>query len=102
MNKDEYNRRMAEIEARYKNEKNALMLECAKSNNPYRIGDILKSDTGTIIQVERMTVNPPYSDGLPSCTYHGTALTAKLKPRKVSPKKLTIHQSRVEAKLNAD
>lgn len=104
MDKDEYSKRVTEMDARHKKERDALVIEYAKANNPYKVGDILKTDNGTIIRVEKIT----YSRGstflsespFPYCNYEGPALKKDLTPRKVSPTRGYITQPRVKEKLS--
>ncbi len=102
MDKEEYKKRVAEMEARHEKESLDLAIAYAKANNPYSVGDILTDGRATI-RVERIK----YSRGsiwggfteFPFCVYEGTALKKDLTPRKVSPFRDRIIQTNVKAKL---
>lgn len=100
MDKNEYNQRLFEIKKRFEEDKKQLAIECAASNNPYSVGDILKDDSGVIILVERILFSYGYGEELPYCVYEGKTLKKDLTPRKVKPFKETVAQMRVVAKLN--
>ncbi len=99
MNKDEYKKRVAEMEARYNKERLALAKAYADANNPYSVGDILTNGT-TIIKVERIRYaqRSGYSE-FPLCIYEGTALKKDLTPRKVQPLRGQLYQTQVKEKL---
>lgn len=102
MNKDEYKKRVAEMEARHTKEKLDLAKAYADANNPYYVGDIL-TDGRVTIRVERIKYSlgstwGGYSE-CPFCVYEGTALKKDLTPRKVSPLKDHIIQTQVKEKL---
>lgn len=84
MTKQEYEERLAALKKQFEKDKNKLSVEFAKSNNPYKVGDILSSGRGVIIRVEKISYRYSY-DGTPYCVYSGTALKKDLTPRKVSP-----------------
>lgn len=103
MDKDEYKKRVAEMEARHKKESNDLAIEYAKANNPYEVGDILTDGRGTTIQVDRIcysrgTTWGGYSE-FPFCVYEGALLKKDLTPRKASPLRDSISQPNVKEKL---
>lgn len=97
MTENEYKDRLAIIEAA----KKELNKEYAYSNNPYKIGDILK-DHYQIIKVESIKVYKKYGSWEPECVYYGTQLTAKLEPKKRQDDNPGMCQSNVRAKLNKD
>nr|DAF67732.1 MAG TPA: hypothetical protein [Caudoviricetes sp.] len=53
MTEKEYDDRLSQIEKEYKKAKENLVIECAKSNNPYNIGDIITNGCGIIIKIEK-------------------------------------------------
>lgn len=100
MDKKEYNERLARIEKEYEKAKEALAIECAKSNNPYQVGDILSNGGSTIIRVDKISYHYGYGGELPYCVYSGMALKKDLTPRKVKPLTGALHQSEKTIKLN--
>ncbi len=100
MTKQEYDERLAALKKQYEKAKNDLAIEFAKSNNPYKVGDILSNGRRNVtISVEKITYRYGY-DGTPYCVYHGTALKKDLTPRKVNPLTDAIHQDTDIIKLN--
>jgi len=85
MDKKEYNERLAHIEKEYRKAKEALAIECVKSNNPYKVGDILSNGGSTIIRVDKISYHYGYAGELPYCVYDGIALKKDLTPRKTKP-----------------
>lgn len=80
MNELDYNHKLQVIETEYLQAKKKLYLEYAFHQRKYNIGDIIKSDVGTIIQVEKYGTNISYS--LPRPTYIGRELRKDLIPKK--------------------
>lgn len=100
MTEEEYKQKLVELEIEYKNKKDALGLEFAMANNPYKVGDILQ-DHYQIIRVEKIEWILMYgTSSTPECIYYGTQLTAKLKPKKSQGINPYMHQSNVLRKLN--
>lgn len=103
MDKEEYKKRKAEMEARHEQEKKDLAIAYAKANNPYKVGDILTDGRGRTIQVDRIcysrgTTWGGYSE-FPFCIYEGAVLKKDLTPRKASPFRDSISQPHVKEKL---
>lgn len=80
MTKEEYDKRIREAEDEYEKKKRNIVVEFALSNNPYKVGDILK-DGAKIIRVEKIKVSR-FTCDYPYCIYDGVLLTKKLKPYK--------------------
>lgn len=100
MTKQEYDERLATLKKQFEQAKNDLAIEFAKSNNPYKVGDILSCESRkVIIRVEKITYRYSY-DGTPYCVYNGPALKKDLTPRKVSPLSDSIGQDDKIIKLN--
>lgn len=99
MTNEEYDKRKAEMATRHRKENDALAIQFAKENNPYKVGDILMDDIGQIIRVERITYTQGYYGKYPYCNYEGPALKKDFTPRKVSPTRRTIAQPRVKKRL---
>lgn len=100
MTKQEYWTRFNAIQKQFEDNKRELARTCAYSNNPYKVGDIIKDDKGSIIQIERIMYSYGYGDDIPFCVYEGKSLKKDLTPRKVKPLREKLFQSRVIAKLN--
>lgn len=100
MTKQEYDERLAALKKQFEKAKIDLAIEFAKSNNPYKEGDILSNASRkVIIRVEKITFRYSY-DGTPICVYEGPALKKDLTPRKVSPISDAIWQDDKIIKLN--
>ncbi len=97
MTEKEYKDRLAKIEVA----KEELDKEYAYSNNPYKIGDILK-DHFHILKVESIKVERKFDSWEPECVYCGTQLTTKLEPKKRCGNTSVMYQSNVVKKLNKD
>jgi hypothetical protein len=94
MTYDEFLTAKSELEIKYKADLNRLLKECAMSNNPVKIGDIVQDRNGTIIKVEQMIVMGTGSV-IPSCRYYGSSYTKKLVPFKNGQHE-TIYQSNLK------
>lgn len=99
MTEKEYKQKLVELEIEYKNKKDALGLEFEMSNNPYKVGDILK-DHHQIIRVEKIKWKWAFLSIISECVYYGTQLTAKLEPKKRQDINPCMYQSNVLRKLN--
>lgn len=72
MTKEEYKERIISIERECTIKKNKLKRECALSNNPYKVGDVVEDHIGKL-RIERIGVyTNPWN--LPSCVYYGIEL----------------------------
>lgn len=92
MTKKEYKEQLCALEADYEKKKRELDLAFAKSNNPVRIGDKVRSHYSYIL-VEKMVLCKPL--GYPPCVkYFGTELKKDGTPKK-SGKKEDITQINV-------
>jgi len=92
MNLEEYKSNIYELEKKHKLELNALHIEYAKANNPYKIGDIIQ-DHYCKIEIEsiKVTINA-YRH--PYCFYTGIKLNKDNTKNKLG-KKETIHQTNI-------
>lgn len=81
MTKEEYEKRLFELNQRFKKEKHELAKEFALSNNDVKIGDIV-SDGNNIISVSKFCIDFGYPNPIPYVYYKGIKLTKKLKPFK--------------------
>lgn len=80
----EYNDRLKQLKEEFEKNKKNLIQECALSNNPYNIGDIITDQLGTI-QINAILFTTHYDK--PTCVYIGTELKKDLTPKKGSPKR---------------
>ena len=71
---------MSVIETEYLQAKKKLYIDYATSQRKYKIGDIIKNDIGTTIQVEKFGTSVTF--GLPKPTYIGRELRKDLAPKK--------------------
>ena len=78
---EEFKNAKADLELKFKKEKDALAISYALSNNPYKIGDILQRKEAYIIKIDKITVDIN-SYGIPGCVYHGPELKKDLTPKK--------------------
>jgi hypothetical protein len=81
MTQEEYNSKLNELEVEFRNKKRLLIKECALSNNPYKVGDIVKDSIGSL-KIEKITVELSYLSSLPECVYWGVELKVDLNPMK--------------------
>lgn len=85
MTREEYENKKALLKKRYDKELKLIQQEFAFSNNPYKIGDIIKSNSDQIIKIDNIKW---YSNGLlndfPTCLYSGELYTKAMKPFKKS------------------
>lgn len=98
MTKEEYNSKIKELQDDFEKKKSDVEVQYAMSNNPYNVGDILQSDFGIILKVEKVRVARKWSDMLPECVYIGQQLTKKLEPHK-RPDVRQLYQSSIAKKL---
>lgn len=72
MTEEEYLRRLDLIKKAYEVDKRNLAIEFAKSNNPYKVGDVIEDHIGKL-KIEKIMVNIINYD-LPNCNYYGVEL----------------------------
>lgn len=100
MTKEEYRKRLSELKEEFEKKTKELAKEYALSNNPYKVGDIIK-DSYQIIKVDRVSVLlPSITSDYPQCVFYGTQLTSKLVPKKKQDKSPRMFQRYVIKKLN--
>ncbi len=92
MTKEEYQDRIKQIDAKHKKMKTDLAIEYAKSNNPYKVGDIVEDHIGKI-RIERICISKIIID-YPCCTYYGVELKKDGTPCKRQTNR-GIHQSNI-------
>jgi len=97
MTEQEFREKENVLNKKHSKEKEALHIEYANSNNPYKRGDILE-DHYQIILVDEIKYSIGVS-GLCKCIYRGVKLKKNLKPFK-SEEKSSMYQGHVEHKLN--
>lgn len=79
MNKNELNTKLNELLEKYERDRRNIQREYAFSNNPYKIGDIIK-DHHTTIKIEKINLHISYGEA--SCVYTGIQLNKDGKPSK--------------------
>lgn len=96
MTKEEYRKKLDDLQNEFEQKKISVYKEFAISNNPYKVGDILR-DHLRIIKVEQIKVS--VLESTPQCVYYGKQLTQKLEPMKKQDNN-PMFQSNVVRKLN--
>lgn len=82
MTKEEYEAKKILLWKEYNDKLEALNKECASSNNPYKIGDVIIDHYHTI-RIERIVYagNKDHND-MPFCRYYGVELKKNGTPKK--------------------
>ena len=78
MNKDDYFKRLKELETEYKKSIRQLNYDYALANNTIQIDDIIEGN-GYIIQVKKIFPCMPFMSVIPECFYQGIQLKKDLK-----------------------
>lgn len=73
MTEKEYNKRMMSINIECEEKKRKLIRDYAKSNNPYKIGDVVEDHIGKL-RIESIEFYNDQWWQLPSCVYYGVEL----------------------------
>lgn len=94
MTQEEYKSKFDEIHNDCQLKLKSLAKECALSNNPYKIGDIVKDTIGSI-KIEQIQFTLGGGKYLPECVYTGIELTKKGELNKRGNKR-KIHQSNIK------
>ncbi len=92
MNKEDYFKRLKEIETEYKKNLKQLNYDYALANNTIQIDDIIEGN-GYIIQVKEVFPCIPYLSVKPECFYQGIQLKKDLKPMKRQNSSVSVYQS---------
>jgi hypothetical protein len=79
MTETEYKHKMRVIETEYSQSKKQLYIDYATSNRIFKVGDIIKNDIGTIIEVQEFGTSLTFG---PKPTYIGRELRKDLVPKK--------------------
>ena len=80
MTEAEYKHKLQVIETEYLQSKKQLYIDYAASQRIFKIGDVIKNDFGTIIEVQKFGTSVTF--GLPKPTYIGSELRKDLVPKK--------------------
>ena len=72
MSIEEYKEKQKELKAEYRKKEQALDIEFAKANNPYKVGDIVTDHIGSI-NIERISYGYTF-DSMPCAIYIGSEL----------------------------
>jgi hypothetical protein len=86
MNKDYYDKTIKDMKIRHQKELEGLMVEYAKQNNPYSIGDIFEDHIGKV-KIERIKYTQTSFEAYPSCVYYGLELKKNGEPKKNGKKR---------------
>ena len=98
MTKKEFQEAKRKIDIEYNRKLDNLYIEYAKSNNPYKIGDIVSDNLHTI-RIEKITVSIMFNN-MPCCVYHGPELEKDLSPKKRQLNN-PVWQTNIKDKLEA-
>lgn len=79
MTKDELKEKLRIAEGDYERAKRIIYIDYAKSNNPYKIGDIVTDHIGSL-KIERIAVSVTWY--ISQCVYHGIDLKTNGQPCK--------------------
>lgn len=79
MEEAEYNEKLKKIEEDYESSKKSLYIAYAKSKEIFKVGDIIKDSSKTIL-IDKITAYKGYT--LPEPVYHGKELRKDLMPKK--------------------
>jgi hypothetical protein len=94
---EEYNAGIKSINERAELTKKQLIREYALSNNPYKIGDIIR-DHASIIKIDKIQVYLSYNE--PCCVYSGPELkkdgTSKLPKKNGETIRTSIYQPNIQ------
>ena len=97
MTKEEYQLKYKEITEQEDERKKSLAKDYANSNNPYKIGDIIK-DHDRSIKIEDIHYSLYKAiDVFPCCVFYGTELTKKGELNKRGKKRM-IYQTNIISK----
>ena len=94
MNKEDYDKAMADAEERALKEILMIQKTYAMSNNPYDVGDIIEDHIG-YIRIENISPTKIMGSKYPCCIYNGLELTKKLEPRK-DGRKRRVYQDNIK------
>jgi len=92
MTKEVYDKKWMQIKRSFEAAKDALYIEFAYANNPYRLGDIVTDRIGSI-KIEE--IRPYFGlDKYPQCVYFGIEYTKKGEQNKRGNKR-NVYQSNI-------
>lgn len=86
MEKEEYLRKIKEINDNYEQQVRNLKTEYVLSNNSYKVDDIFEDHIGRI-RIESINVERVFGGEYPSCTYFGTEVNKDGKDNKRGTKR---------------
>lgn len=92
MDKEDYFKRLKEIETEYKRNLKQLNSDYALANNTIQIDDIIEGN-GYIIQVKKIFPCMPFMSVIPECFYQGIQLKKDLKISKKQSIDARVYQS---------
>jgi cell shape-determining protein MreC len=88
-----YNTKLKEIEKTYDDSKLELLIQYAKENNPYKIGDVITDHIGSI-QIESFKVAKVFNGDASEMVYFGVELKKDGTPKKNGDKR-NVFQSNI-------
>lgn len=92
---EDYDLCLKEINEHFEKEKSKLAKRFAYSNNPYKVGDIITDNVGSIkIELIQYTKGGNFIRKYPECVFTGVELKKDLTPTKKGEKR-TIYQSSI-------
>lgn len=91
MNKEDYFKRLKELETEYKKSIRQLAYDYALANNTIQIDDIIEGN-GYIIQVKKIFPCKTFLSDFPECFYKGIQLKKDLKPMKKQDSSVSVYQ----------
>ena len=98
MKKEQYEKKLKELENKFKEDKKLIQTEYALSNNTYTKGDIFTDHIGKIM-VERIDVTVNFM-GIPQCVYFGLELKKDGTPKKSNDKRWAYQCNDISNKIN--
>jgi len=98
MTHEEFKNNLKKLSERFESEKSQLAMQCARSNNPYKIGDIIESDCGDKIEINKMQCVWLSYSSIPQMRYDRLLLT-KTGSYNKKIKTATIFQIRIKKEI---
>lgn len=92
MTREDYDKKLAELQKEFNKKKMSLDKLYAAMNNPYNRGDVIR-DHMTILRIEKMKMSYD-SNRMPCLVYYGPRLKKNLEPY-VSGEEGRIHQTNI-------
>ena len=94
MNLEEYNALIKQAEEDFLLKKKQITRDCALSNNPYKVGDVITDHVGSI-KIEKIKYAFGRFGELPCCTYEGVILNKNGEPSTKKDNKRGVWQNNI-------